>query len=206
MLEQAARMRNLLSALTDGVETVVAKGNFAARKAGQQCPHRGGAFPGEDALGALDPTEDSYDRAHRGRICGPVHDQGRHVITQGAACTSTATVNLAFGVTGSTSVVLGDARACQTYRLGIGTVGASRQQAIVSATGADAVGAHRGVKAAVAQLLSGPGRGAVLDRHAAATCTRDFSLDVRSSASATMAATVIGHRGSPGLGAGARIC
>ncbi len=176
----------------------MAKGNFAARNAGQQRPHFGGAFPGKDALGARDPTEDFDDPHHRGRVCGPVHYQGRQVITQGAARTLTATVNLAFGVTGSTSVVLGDVRACQTYWPGIGTAGASRQQAIVSAPRADAAGAHRGVKAAVAQLLAGPGRGAVLDRHAAAACTRDFSLDARSSASATMAATVIGHRGLPG--------
>ena len=80
-----------------------------------------------------------------------------------------APVDLAFDVTGCASVVLGDACAGQADRLGIGAVSAPGQYAVVSADRADVSGAHRGVEAAVAELLVRPGRGPVLGGHPAAS-------------------------------------
>jgi ribosomal protein S8E len=67
-------------------------------------------------------------------------------------------VDLAFGVTGAAAVVLGDSRAGEAYRSGIGAFGTPRQQAVVSAEWADAACAHCGIEAAVG---SSPGQDGV---------------------------------------------
>ena len=153
VLEQAAQVRDL-SALAGRVEAVVAEWDVTAGEPGQQRLHGGGTFPGEDAFGSVHPAQDFHDRAHRHRIRGAVDDQRAQVLAEGAAGASPMPVYLAFGVAGSALVILGDAGAGQADWPVIGAVGPAGQHAVVSADRADAVGAHRGVEAAVAELLA----------------------------------------------------
>ena len=77
-------------------------------QAGQQGPNGGGAFPGEDAFGSVNPAENCHDGAHGHRVGGAVDHQSSEVVAKRAASALPAPVKLAFGVTDCASVVAGD--------------------------------------------------------------------------------------------------
>ena len=58
----------------------MAERDVPAGQAGQQGLDDGGAFPGEDALGSVDPAEDVHDGAHSHRIRGAVDHQSSQVV------------------------------------------------------------------------------------------------------------------------------
>ncbi len=66
------------------------------------------------------------------------------------------THDFAFNAAGAALVVAGDTRTAQTNGPLVSTVGAPRQHPVMTTARADAVGAHRGVKATVAQPITGP--------------------------------------------------
>jgi hypothetical protein len=100
-----------LSALPRLVQTVLAEFDVPAGEPGQKCLHLGGAFPGDDAFGSVEPAQDGHDRPHRRRIGGAVDHQSGQVLTQCAARALPVPVDLAFGAAGSASVLVGDSSA-----------------------------------------------------------------------------------------------
>src|SRR6476660_7688803 len=184
----------------------MAERDVPSGQAGQQGTNDGGALPREDALGSVNPAEDVHDCAHNHRIRGADEHQSSQVVAKRAAGALSTAVDLAFDVTGCASVVIGDACAGQADWPGIGAVGAAGQYAVVSADPADASGAHRGVEAAVAELLVGPGGGAVLGGHPAASGAAQCSFGTGSSAWRGSLVGVNRHRGARGRVAAARIC
>src|SRR5689334_1334391 len=85
-----------------------------------------------------------------------VQQDGAQVAAQGASGAFAAAVHFAFVSAGAAGVVAGDPCAGQADGPWIRAVETPGKDAVVPAVGADAAGAHRGVEAAVAELISGP--------------------------------------------------
>jgi hypothetical protein len=155
VLQHAAQVFDV-TARPGGIEAGVRERYCARGDSTEQLQHLNIALPGEDAFGPVDSAQHFEHGFHGGWIGGMVQQDGAQVVAQGAAGAFAAAVDFAFVSAGSTRVVAGNARSCHADRPRIGAVEAAGQDTVVPAVRADAVGAHRGVEAAVAELVTGP--------------------------------------------------
>jgi hypothetical protein len=109
------------------------------------------------------------------------HHRGQ-VLAKGAAGTGCASVAVAFCSAVSTGEVAGNSCARQTDRLPACVAGEAGENAVVAALGADTASVHGRVKAAVAQLFSGPGRSALVG-HSLTSAAAKHTVDDRRAAS-----------------------
>ena len=86
-------------------------------------------------------------------------------------------MQFAFALAGSAAVVARDTGAGQTDWPVIGLVGAAGQHTVM-AERADAVGAHRGVEAAVAKLVAGPAHAQRVDPAVAPSASEESIFDL----------------------------
>lgn len=155
VLQQAAQVIDMAPGSCSG-EAVMGQWYCAGGDPAEQLQYLDIAFPGQDTFGSVDTAEYFDERLHGGEVGGMVQQYPAEVFAQGAACTLAAAVDLAFATTGPAGEVAGDPCAGQADWSGVGGVAAAGKDAVVSTVGADAVGAHCGVEAAVAQLIPGP--------------------------------------------------
>lgn len=155
VLQQAAQMINMSAGPCSG-EAAVGQWYCAGGDSAEQLQYLGVAFPGQDAFGSVDATEYFDQCLHGGEVRGLVQQDFAQVLAKGAAGALARAVDLAFAMAGFASEVAGDTGAAQANRSRVSAILAAREDAFVSASGADAVGTHRGVEAAVAELISGP--------------------------------------------------
>jgi hypothetical protein len=137
-------------------EAVVGERYCAGGDSAEQLQDLNVALPGENALGPVDAAEHFEKGFHRRRIGGMVQKDFAQIITQGASGAFAAAIDFAFMSAGSAGEIAGDAGAGQADGPRIGTVAPAGKDSVVAAVRADAVGAHRGVEAAVTELVSGP--------------------------------------------------
>ena len=145
-----------VAAAPERVQAFVGQWDLAGREIGEQCLHFGGALPGENALRPVHCAKDINERFHARRIGRIVKQQGSQIVAQRTASALAISVRFGFDSAPLADVIARDSCAGQTHRSGIGSVAATGQDTLVSAIWADAVVAHCGVKAAVAQLIAGP--------------------------------------------------
>src|SRR5277367_2209104 len=147
---------------TDFVEALMGQRDLPGCQPDQQFLDPGRTLPGQDAGGPLNAAQCLDDGSHGLWVVRAVDHRGGQIVTKGAAGTGSAPVEIAFGPAASASEVCGNPRARQTDRLPICVDGQAGKYPVVAAPGADTTSAHRCVKTAVAQLLSGPGRPALV--------------------------------------------
>src|SRR5271166_394094 len=147
---------------TGFVKALMSQRDVAGGQSGQQFLDPGRALPGQNAGGPVDIAQRLDDWGHGLRAAGAVDHQSSQIPAKRATGTGSATVEIAFGSALSTSEVSGNPRTRQTDWLAVAIGGQAGKYAIVTASRADSASAHGCVKTAVAQLLSGPGRSALV--------------------------------------------
>jgi hypothetical protein len=155
VLQHAAEVLDVSARSCRG-ETVVGERYCPGGDSAEQLQYLNIAFPGEDALGPVHSAEHFHEGFHGSRIGGMVQKDCAQVSAECASGAFAAAVDLAFVSAGSAGETGGDAGAGQADRPRIGAVEAAGKHSVVSAVRSDAVGAHRGVEAAVAELIAGP--------------------------------------------------
>jgi len=115
-------------------------------------------------------------------------------------------VQFAVALAGSAAVAAGDTGAGQTDWPVIAVVSAAGQYAVETAARADAVGAHRDVEAAVAELVTGPPHAQCVDYAVASAATEGSIFDLGSSPCSSSALRVNRHCGLRGLVGAGRTC
>src|SRR6202035_3636521 len=107
---------------------------------------------------------------------------------------------------GAALVIALDSGAEQAHRARVGAVGASGENAVVAAERADPVGAHRGVEAAVAELLAAPVHAQRVDHPVASAALQGSGGDAWAALDGGSAVGFNRHHGSPGPGRDALPC
>lgn len=153
------------------IETLMGQWNVAAGQSGQQCLNRGGTLPGKDAGGPVDTTQRINDGRHCVWVVRAVDHQHSQVVAQGAAGAGSATVEIALGPTASAGEVSWDLGARPADWPPVAVEGQAGKHAVMTTAGTRSAGAHRGVKAAVTQILARPRRSALVGHAVASTAS-----------------------------------
>jgi hypothetical protein len=178
MFEHAAQMVDRF-VRTGLVEAGMGQRDRPAGQAPQQLLDSGRAFPGQDAGGPIDPAQRLDDRGHSVAVLSAVDHHRGQILAKGAPRTGCAPIEVAFGSAASTGEVTVNSRARQTDRPPSCIHGKAGENAVVAALGADTASVHRCVKAAVAQLLSGPGHSALVGHSLTSAAAKHTVIDGR---------------------------
>jgi hypothetical protein len=147
---------------TGFVEALMGQRDLPTGQPCQQFLDSGRTLPGQDAGGPLNAAQCLNDGNHGVWVVRAVDHRHGEIGAKGTTGTGSAAVENAFGTATSTSEVCGNPRARQTDRLPICVDGQAGKHPVVAASGADTTSAHRRVKTAVAQVLTGPGRSSLV--------------------------------------------
>src|SRR6202171_974661 len=168
VFEQAAQMGGLFVS-AGVVEALMGQRNVAGGQPGQQRLDLEGELPGEDAGGPVDTTQRIDDGRHGFWVVRTINHRRSQVVAQGTAGAGFAPVEIGLGPAASAGGRSGERRARPADRLPDAIEGQAGKHTVVTAPWADPAGAHRGVVAAVAQILAGPRRPALVSHPLAST-------------------------------------